>query len=71
MGSMPKLLIGFGAILVLTGILLLIVGKVPFLGKLPGDINIRKDNFTFYFPLTTCLLISVFLTLVLGFWGKK
>lgn len=62
-----------GKILIFTGVLLLIVGvvltygpKFPFLGKIPGDIRIEKDNFTFYFPLGTCILVSLVLSLI--FW---
>ena len=63
---------GFGKALIFFGILLVVLGfifstgvKIPWLGQLPGDIYIRRENFTFYFPLTTCLLISLILTLVL------
>jgi len=61
----------FGKILILLGILLVILGtifsffgKIPYLGKLPGDIYIKKENFTFYFPLATCILISIILSLI-------
>jgi len=40
-------------------------GKIPWLGHLPGDIYIQRERFTFYFPLTTCILISVIISLVL------
>ncbi len=66
-----------GRILALAGILLFIVGvllmffpKIPFLGKLPGDIYIKRDNFTFYFPITTCILLSVIVTLILMLFKK-
>lgn len=48
-----------------------LLGKIPGVGKLPGDIFIKKGNFSFYFPLATCVLISLFLTLILNFFGKK
>jgi hypothetical protein len=60
-----KILIFFGGILILVGAFLLLVGKVPFLGKLPGDIHIQKKGFDFYFPLGTCLLLSIMISLVL------
>lgn len=47
------------------------LARLDFFGKLPGDVRIRGENFSFYFPLATCLLISAALTLVLGFFGKK
>ena len=63
---------GFGKTLIYLGIVLIIVGfvfsasgKIPWLGNLPGDIYIQRGRFTFYFPLATCLLVSVIITLVL------
>lgn len=69
--SLAKLLIVFGIMLVLLGGLLLFVGKIPFLGRLPGDIYIQKGNFSFYFPLTTSLLISLLLTLLFTLFGRR
>ena len=66
MEPIGKTLVIFGIILLGTGALLMFFGKIPFLGKLPGDICIQKNNFTFYFPVATSLLISVILSLV--FW---
>ncbi|MCX7761070.1 MAG: DUF2905 domain-containing protein [Hydrogenothermaceae bacterium] len=64
--SFGKSLIFIGVIIVILGILLLLFEKLPFnLGKLPGDVVIKRDNFTFYFPLTTSILISVILTIIL------
>lgn len=67
-----------GRILILSGLVLLAIGlfvlygpKVPWFGRLPGDILIRRDNSTFYFPLTTCILISLLLSLVLWLAGKR
>lgn len=57
-----KLLIALGIILIIAGLLLTFVGKIPLLGKLPGDIRIERENFSFYFPLGTCLLISLILS---------
>ncbi len=71
MNELAKTLVFFGIMLIIAGILLSIFGKVPGLGKLPGDIYLRKGSFTFYFPLTTCLLLSLVLTLVLTIFGKK
>ena len=59
-----KILILFGILLVVLGIIFSFFGKIPYLGKLPGDIYIKKENFTFYFPLTTCILISIILSLI-------
>ncbi len=59
-----KILILFGALLVLAGVLVVFGDRIPFLGRLPGDIVIRGERTTFYFPLATCLLISLVLSLL-------
>ncbi len=66
-----KFLIVFGAIFIAIGGLLLLSGRVPWLGRLPGDVVIQKKNFTFYFPLATSILLSIILTLFLWIFGKK
>ena len=63
---MAKIIIILGIVLVAIGVVLLFIEKIPFLGKLPGDILIKKEHFTFYFPLTTSIIIS----LVLYLFGK-
>ena len=69
--SMAKTLILVGAFLVIAGVVLLALGKVPGAGKLPGDILIKKDNFTFYFPLTTSILLILLLSFLLFLWNQK
>ncbi len=59
------LLLAGGAIVVL-GLLLLLVGRIPLLGRLPGDINIRRGNTSFTFPIVTCIELSVGLTVILN-----
>ena len=66
MSDLARILIVFGLILVAVGLALLLVPKIPGLGKLPGDIVIKRENFSFYFPLGTCILISLILSLI--FW---
>ena len=61
-----KLLIILGIVLVIIGLLITFTGKIPLFGKLPGDIRIERENFSFYFPLGTCLLLSLLLSLI--FW---
>ena len=61
-----KLLLIFGVILILLGLFFTFGGKIPYLGKLPGDIIIQRENFHFYFPIVTCILISAALTFI--FW---
>ena len=71
MNELAKTLIFFGIMLVVAGLLVSVFGKVPGIGKLPGDIYLRKGSFTFYFPLTTSLLLSLVLTLVLTLFGRR
>jgi len=59
-----KILILAGAIFIIMGLIFIFSGKIPFLGKLPGDFMIRRRDFTVYFPLTTSILISVILSAV-------
>jgi len=70
MGDIAKILIILGVVFVALGILLLGIQKLPFVGKLPGDIFIKRENFTFYFPLTTSIVISILISLILYFIGK-
>lgn len=67
MAEMGKMLLMLGALLVIIGALLSFGGKLPWLGRLPGDIVIQRDNFTFYFPLATSIVVSVVLSLLLMF----
>ena len=64
-GGIGKLLIVAGIVLVALGLLLQLGTRLPWLGRLPGDIVIEREHFRFYFPLTTSILISVALSLVL------
>lgn len=66
MTAVGKILVIAGLVLAAAGLLLMLSGKVGWIGRLPGDITIRRENFTFYFPLATCLLISIILSLL--FW---
>jgi predicted phosphohydrolase len=59
-----KFLILLGAILIFLGLVFSFAGKIPYVGRLPGDILITKGNFTFYFPLGTSILISIVLTVI-------
>jgi hypothetical protein len=70
MAEFSKTLIYIGIALVVLGLIFSVVGKIPWLGNLPGDITIQRERFTFYFPLTTCILVSVIITLVLYFFRR-
>ncbi len=63
--TLGNVLIITGILVVILGIILKLSGKFKWIGKLPGDIVIHKGNFTFYFPLVTCLLASLILSLLL------
>ncbi|WP_281884934.1 DUF2905 domain-containing protein [Paenibacillus sp. YYML68] len=65
MSSFPKILIITGAILIVAGLLWSVVGKFINLGRLPGDIVVEKENFKLYFPIVTCIVLSVGLSLVM------
>ena len=65
MSDLGRMLIIFGVALVGLGVLLTVVGKIPWLGRLPGDITYKSDHVTIYFPLATCVLISAVLSLLL------
>jgi uncharacterized membrane protein YkgB len=70
MGPLGKLLILLGVFIILVGLFLLIGEKIPWIGRLPGDIIIRRKNFTFYFPIVTSILISIILTLFFMLFRK-
>lgn len=67
---MAKTLIIIGAVLIVIGIALLGIQKLPFGGKIPGDIIIKRENFTFSFPLGTSIILSILLSLVLYLINK-
>ncbi len=70
LSNFGKSLIVMGLFLVAIGILFTFGSKIPHIGRLPGDIYIKKKNFTFYFPLTTCILISILISLILLIFRK-
>jgi Protein of unknown function (DUF2905) len=66
MSDIGKLLVVFGLLIAGVGLVLVLAGRIPLVGRLPGDIYIQRGNWTFYFPLATSLLLSVVLTVI--FW---
>lgn len=71
MAEFGKVIMLIGMVIVIIGFLLTFSDKLPFqLGRLPGDIVIKKEGFTFYFPLTTSILVSVVLSLLFYLFGK-
>ena len=67
MAGLGKIFIYLGLVLVVMGVILTLAGKLPWLGRLPGDISVERENFSFYFPLATSILVSVIISLVLYF----
>ena len=70
LATLGRTLIIFGVILVGIGLILTLADKIPWIGKLPGDIYIKRDRFSFYFPITTCIIISLLLTLLFSLFRK-
>jgi len=68
--ALGKLFILLGIIFILIGVFLTLNLRIPWFGKLPGDIAIEKENVRFYFPIVTCLLISLILSALLFFFRK-
>ncbi|MGZ3595310.1 MAG: DUF2905 domain-containing protein [Syntrophales bacterium] len=66
-----KILIIIGLVIAGIGFLLLLGGKIPWFGKLPGDFFYKGKKFTFYFPLATSIIISIILTIILMFINRK
>lgn len=64
--SMAWWLVFVGGFVLLMGLLMVLAGRIPFLGRLPGDIRIERDGFTLYFPIVTCLLLSLLLTIIVN-----
>jgi hypothetical protein len=69
--DLGRALVVFGAIIVLIGGLVMLAGRMPFVGKLPGDIVVKKGNFTLYAPIMTGLILSLLLTLALNLWSRR
>ncbi|MCX8022505.1 MAG: DUF2905 domain-containing protein [Syntrophorhabdaceae bacterium] len=65
-----KLFVLLGVILILIGLAFMFGDKIPYIGRLPGDIMIKKERFSFYFPITTSIIISIILTLLFSIFKK-
>ena len=69
--GLGRILIVIGLVIAGIGLALVLAGKIPWLGRLPGDFIFRGKGFSFYFPLTTSIVISVILTLILWLINKR
>jgi hypothetical protein len=68
--DLGKVLIVLGAVIAGIGVLLMVGDKIPWIGKLPGDIIIRKEKFIVYFPIVTCIILSILLTMIFSLFRK-
>ena len=66
MEGIGKILLIVGGIIVILGLLLIFSNHIPFLGKLPGDIFIKREGFSFYFPIVTLFLLSLLVTIIVN-----
>lgn len=71
LSAFGKIFIGLGILMIIVGGLFMLGGKIPFLGRLPGDIAIQKKNFSFYFPITTCIILSIIFSLVMWLLRRR
>lgn len=71
MGSLGRALIVFGMVLIAVGAVLTFGGKFSWFGRLPGDIYIQKKNFTFFFPVTTSILVSILISILMILLRKR
>jgi len=71
MQDLGRMLIVLGIVIAAVGVVVVLAGRVPGLGRLPGDIHVERGNWTFYFPLGTSIVLSLLLTLVLWLIGRR
>ncbi len=71
MTTLGKVLAIAGVVMAVAGVILMFSDKIPFIGKLPGDFTFKRGNFTFYFPLATSIIISIFVSLIVYFFRGR
>ncbi len=70
MPAMGKLFIILGIVMIIIGLGFIFGDKIPYIGRLPGDISIKRENFSFYFPITTSIIVSIILTILFSIFRK-
>ena len=70
LSEIGKFLIAVGLLMAVAGIIMILLPKLPFIGRLPGDIVIKRGNFTFYFPVATSIILSIVLTIIFSIFRK-
>jgi Protein of unknown function (DUF2905) len=68
--GLGKIIILTGAILVMVGLILVLLPKIPWIGRLPGDLFYKGEKVSFYFPITTCIIISILLTIIFAIFRR-
>jgi hypothetical protein len=71
MDGLGKTLLVMGLVIAGVGVILMLAGRVPWLGRLPGDIYVERGHWSFYFPLMTSIIVSVLLTLLFWLFGRR
>lgn len=71
LAGLGKVILMVGLFMMITGGLLMVMGKIPGLGRLPGDIFVQRGNFSFYFPVVTMIIVSVVLTVLLNLLFRR
>ncbi len=71
MNDIGKTLVVLGLLIALAGLALVFVGRVPWIGRLPGDIHVQRGNWSFYFPIATSIVLSLVLTLLFWLFGRR
>ncbi|HEY7517467.1 MAG TPA: DUF2905 domain-containing protein [Methylomirabilota bacterium] len=71
MNDLGKSLVVIGLLIAVVGVVLMLAGRVPWLGRLPGDIYVQRGNWSFYFPIVTSLVLSVLLTVLFWLFGRR
>jgi hypothetical protein len=71
LGDLGRTLVLLGLLLTAAGLIMWLLGALPFVGRLPGDISIERGNFRLYAPIATCLLISLILTVMLNLFARR
>ncbi len=69
--DLGRMLVVAGLVIAVLGVVLLLGAKVPWLGRLPGDINVQRDDWSFHFPIVTCLVVSVVLSLIVNLLFRR
>jgi hypothetical protein len=70
-GDLGRALLIMGVVIAVIGMVVMVAGRVPWIGRLPGDIHVERGHWTFYFPLATSIVISVVLTLIFWRFGRR